>query len=78
MKVYVLEYFPISISDYNGIFSTYEKAKKAYEEDVERCKDVWVNIKESKIGDSFYSAWEFRGESAQAFIYETEIDIRSA
>lgn len=82
MKVYVVEFFPIEISDGNGVFSSYEKARAYFEKERERCSDIWEDfeIEEERTledGSKFVKAtFLICGyDEGTAAIYETEIDI---
>lgn len=58
MTVYTLTYYNLDISDCNGVFSSYENAKAAFEEDCERCADIWKNVEiQEEIEDPYDIYW---------------------
>lgn len=79
MKVYVLEYFPISISDCNGVFSSFEKAKTCFAINYAHHSIIWKDLHITCPTDStmMIADWLLNdNEIGRAFIYETEIDIQ--
>lgn len=60
-KVWVVEYDYPDLKDYNGVYSTKEKALASINVDFECCKDIWRNresMDEDEI-DSDWIIWEF-------------------
>lgn len=81
-KVWVLEYFPEDISDGNGVFSSYEKAKACFENDCNRCADIWDDIVFMEVNNyngtpSLYANWFIDNVEYAAYIYRTEIDLNA-
>ena len=69
--VWAVEYDYPDLKDYNGVYSTKEKALASINVDFECCKDIWRNrelIDEDKISD--WIIWEFDLVDSEYFFYK--------
>lgn len=82
-KVYVLEFSHSDLFDCQGVFSTFEKAKKAFTKDCQRCEGLWKDFRYEKVEEAENDYFgDFLVEDGVVsfrtnfYIYATYIDIQ--